>query len=96
MENFYVYIISSKKNGTLYIGVTNNLSRRMYEHRNKLVSGFTAKYSIARLVYYEMFESIIDAIKREKQLKGWNRLRKLQLIESANLMWNDLYTQSTL
>ncbi len=68
----------------------------MYEHRNKLVPGFTAKYSIARLVYYETFESIIDAIKREKQLKGWNRLRKLQLIESVNPTWNDLYTQITL
>ena len=87
---FYVYIICSQQNGTLYIGVTNDLTRRMYEHKNKLILGFTAKYSVHRLVYYEEFESIADAIRREKQLKNWKRIWKLQLIEQVNPTWKDL------
>ena len=91
MKKFYVYIMCSEKNGTLYIGVTNDLSRRIYQHKNKKVPGFTAKYSVDRLVYFEIFESILTAIRREKQIKGWNRLWKLQLIEKINPAWNDLY-----
>ena len=87
---FYVYIICSQQNGTLYIGVTNDLTRRMYEHKNELILGFTAKYSVNRLVYYEEFESIADAIRREKQLKNWKRIWKLQLIEQVNPTWKDL------
>ncbi len=94
MKTFYVYIVCSAKNGTLYIGVTSNLERRINEHRNKKIPGFTAKYSIARLVYYEEFQSILVAIKREKQLKWWERAWKLELIEKVNPAWKDLYEQS--
>ena len=94
MKNFYVYILSSNKNGTLYIGVTSDLNRRMYEHKAKLIPGFTAKYSIDRLVYYEVFESILVAIRREKQLKEWKRGWKIQLIEKINPLWIDLYNQN--
>ena len=93
MKNFYVYILSSKKNGTLYIGITSDLNRRMYEHKAKLILGFTAQYSIDRLVYYEVFESILVAIRREKQLKEWKRAWKIQLIEKINPLWMDLYNQ---
>jgi len=93
MKNFYVYILSSNKNGTLYIGVTSDLNRRMYEHKEKLIPGFTANYSIDRLVYYEVFESILVAIRREKQLKEWKRAWKIQLIEKINPLWIDLYNQ---
>ena len=88
---YYVYILSSKKYGTLYIGVTNNLIRRTYEHRNDLIEGFTSKYSVHRLVYYEETNSINEAIMREKQLKKWNRKWKINLIEKANPDWLDLY-----
>ena len=91
MKKFYVYIMCSKKNGTLYIGVTSNLNRRVYEHKNKILSGFTEKYSITILVYFEIFNMSIDAIKREKQLKKYSRLEKLQLIEKHNPSWQDLY-----
>ncbi len=94
MKTFYVYITSSQKNGTLYIGVTNDLSRRMHAHKNKLVVGFTAKYSVHNLVYYEAFESIVAAIQREKQLKKWNRAWKLRLIEEMNPKWKDLSVDS--
>ena len=92
VKNFYVYILCSAAKGTLYIGVTNNLARRMYEHKNKLAPGFTAKYNISNLVYYEVFPSITTAIMREKQLKGWNRAWKLQLIEQVNPEWICLYS----
>lgn len=92
MKNFYVYITSSQKNGTLYIGVTNDISRRAHEHKNKKIPGFTAKYSVTYLVYFEIFASISEAIRREKQLKGWNRLWKLQLIEKVNPDWKNLYS----
>lgn len=92
-KTYFVYILASKKNGTLYIGVTSNLSRRIYEHKHNLVVGFSSKYSIYNLVYYELFNSSLDAIKREKQLKKWNRTWKIELIEKRNPHWLDLYGQ---
>jgi len=89
LTNYYVYILFNKSK-TLYIGVTNNLSRRLYEHKNKLIEGFTKKYNLNKLVFYEEFNSINDAIKREKQLKNWHRQWKINLIESNNANWNDL------
>lgn len=87
---YYVYILSSQKNGTLYIGVTNNLQRRIYEHQNILVDGFTKKYKIHNLVYYEQTDSVESAIIREKQLKNWKREWKVKLIEENNIAWRDL------
>ncbi len=78
------------KNGTLYIGVTNDLERRMFEHKRKLVLGFTSKYGLDKLMYFEQFQYVNDAIKREKQLKNWNRQWKIDLIEENNKNWNDL------
>ena len=89
---FYVYIPASRIGGTLYIGVTNDLIRRVAEHRPKLVEGLTKKYEIARLVYFEQFDDIENAIKREKQLKKWNRAWKIRLIEQLNPNWDDLYS----
>ena len=91
MENYYVYILANRRNGTLYIGVTDNLIRRVYEHKNNLVDGFTKKYEIHDLVYFETTDSVVSAITREKQLKKWNRSWKLKLIEKDNPNWNDLY-----
>lgn len=91
--SYYVYIMASKRNGTLYIGVTNNLARRVYEHKNGLLEGFTKKYKIDNLVYYESTEIIESAITREKQLKKWNRQWKINLIERDNPEWNDLYSE---
>jgi putative endonuclease len=89
MKNFYVYIVSNAAR-TLYIGVTNDLERRMYEHKNKLINGFTKKYNLTKLVYYELTGDIRDAIYREKQLKGWLRIKKIELIEEDNPGWDDL------
>ncbi len=89
----YVYIITNEKNGTLYIGVTNNLVRRVYEHKNKLLEGFSSKYDVNRLVYFEVFDDEENAIKREKQLKRYNRNWKKDLIEKSNPEWNDLYDE---
>lgn len=89
MEKHYVYIMSSKAR-VLYVGMTNNLPRRMYEHKNKMNIGFTAKYNINQLVYFEEVENRIAAIKRERQLKGWLRKRKIELIENKNPNWDDL------
>ncbi len=86
-----VYILCSKRNGTLYIGVTKNLPKRIYEHKSKLADSFTKKHNIDKLVYYECFDLIIDAIKREKILKHYKREAKLELIESFNPSWKDLY-----
>lgn len=94
MKQFYVYIACSGRNGTLYVGITGDLNRRTYEHKNKLIEGFTKRYSVNRLVYFEIFESAVDAIKREKQLKKWNRSWKLALIERFNPEWTDLYGKS--
>jgi putative endonuclease len=91
MRDYFVYILASQPNGTLYIGVTNNLARRVYEHRQGSVGGFTKKYGVHQLVYYEMTTDIRDAIEREKRLKKWNRQWKIELIESQNPKWRDLY-----
>ena len=90
MKNYYVYIMASKKNGVLYIGVTNDLVRRAYEHRNNLIDGFTSKYHVYRLVYFETIEDVYSAIEREKVLKKWNREWKVRLIEKENPDWLDL------
>ena len=90
MGNYYIYIITNKNNSTLYIGVTNNLERRIYEHRNKLLEGFSKKYNLNKLVYYECCSCIADAIHREKQLKGWKRVKKEELINTLNSEWKDL------
>jgi putative endonuclease len=89
MAQYHVYIVSSRS-GVLYIGMTNNLERRMYEHKHKLIPGFTAKYNVNRLVYFEAFERPIDAIRAEKRIKGWTRAKKIALIESNNRQWKDL------
>ena len=88
---YWVYILASAVGGTLYIGVTNNLVRRMYEHRNGLVPGFTKRYSVHRLVYFEPHTDVEAAIRREKRLKRWNRAWKIKLIEEMNPNWDDLY-----
>lgn len=90
MKGAYVYILSNKRNGTLYVGVTSNLVKRIFEHKEKVVSGFSAKYNLDLLVYYEERWSIEEAIQREKQLKAGNRKKKLSLIESINPDWKDL------
>jgi putative endonuclease len=89
MHQYYVYIMTSTTQ-RLYIGVTNNLERRTFEHKQGLTRGFTSKYKIHRLVYYEYFNDVRYAIQREKQLKGWRRQRKINLIESINPQWRDL------
>ena len=86
-----VYILASKRNGTLYIGVTSNLQKRAWEHKNDLVEGFTKRYGVHRLVYYELHNDMAAAITREKQMKKWNRAWKLQLIERQNPDWRDLW-----
>ena len=88
----YVYILASKEYGTLYVGVTSNLIKRVYEHREKLGPGFTEKYHVDRLVYYEIFEDIESAKTREKQMKKWERDWKVNLINKLNPEWNDLYS----
>ncbi|OGU14979.1 MAG: excinuclease ABC subunit C [Ignavibacteria bacterium GWB2_35_12] len=88
---YYTYILASKKNGTLYIGVTGNLTRRVYEHKNKMIDGFTKKYSVDKLVYFEMYNDIRNAIEREKNMKKWKREWKIELIEKDNPNWDDLY-----
>ncbi len=87
---YFVYIMASQKNGTLYIGVSNNLERRIFEHKNNLIPGFTSKYHIHTLVYYEHTDNINAALQREKQLKKWDREWKIELIEQDNPEWNDL------
>jgi len=90
-NQYYIYILANKRNGTLYIGVTSNLVKRVYEHKNNIIDGFTKKYSIHKLVYYEITDDIESAIRREKQLKKWNRKWKINLIENSNPKWIDLY-----
>ena len=89
---YYVYILASKRNGTLYTGVTNNLVKRVYEHKNDLVEGFTRKYQIHNLVYYETHENINEAITKEKQMKEWKRYWKIKTINKFNPKWKDLYS----
>ena len=93
MKYYYVYILASKQNGTLYIGVTSNLVKRVYEHRNGLVEGFTRKYGIKMLVFFERTTDVNAALQREKQLKKWDRKWKLELIEKNNPQWKDLYEE---
>lgn len=87
----FTYILFSKRNGTLYVGVTSDLVKRVYEHKNKFADGFTKKYGVDKLGYYEIFDDIETAILREKKLKGITKKRKIDLIESSNPEWNDLY-----
>ena len=91
MKPYYVYILASKKNGTLYLGVTNDIAKRVYEHKNNLVDGFTKKYSVHCLVYFEVCEDVRVAIQREKNIKKWRRRWKIELIEKNNPNWRDLY-----
>jgi len=90
-KQYYVYIASNKINTVLYTGVTNNLIKRMYQHKNKMVAGFTSKYNIIKLVYYEVYRDINEAIKREKQIKGGSRQEKIDLIKKINPTFKDLY-----
>jgi len=92
-KQYYVYILASKKNGTLYIGVTNNLIKRIYEHKNNFVEGFTKKYNVHLLVYYEIYDNVKEAILREKRIKKWKREWKIKLIEKMNPNWVDLYSK---
>ena len=89
-RSYYVYILSSQRQGTLYIGVTNNLARRIGQHKQKEVAGFTAQYGVDKLMYYEVYGDVRDAIEREKQLKGWTRKKKIALFEKENAQWRDL------
>jgi len=89
-NQYYVYILTNKGNKVLYIGVTNNLERRIFEHKKKLIEGFTKKYNLTKLVYYEATEDIYSALEREKQLKNWHRDWKINLIKNFNPMWKDL------
>ena len=92
-KRFTLYILASKRNGTLYIGVTSDLAKRVWEHKNHLAEGFTRKYGVDRLVYYETHETAESAIAREKKLKKWNRAWKIRLIEKDNPNWHDLYEE---
>jgi len=89
----YTYIMASKRNGTIYVGVTSDLIKRVYQHRNNLIEGFTSKYKVHHLVYYEQHLDITTAIRREKRLKEWRRKWKLALIEENNPRWRDLYPE---
>ena len=90
-QSYFIYILASKRNGTLYVGVTSDLLKRVWQHKHNLIEGFTKRYKIHLLVYYEMYRNINEAIAREKQLKKWNRDWKLKLIEKTNPDWEDLY-----
>lgn len=91
METNYVYILASKRNGTLYIGFTDNLLKRVWQHKNKLVDGFTKKYNVDKLVHFEVADCREGALQREKQLKKWNRAWKIKLVQETNPGWEDLY-----
>ena len=90
IHQYFVYIITNKKDGVLYIGVTNDLERRMFEHKNKLIKGFSSKYNLDKLVYLEVYQYVEDAIKREKNIKKWKREWKIKLIIEDNPNWDDL------
>jgi putative endonuclease len=94
-RRFWVYMLASQRNGTLYVGVTNDLARRISEHRSKLIAGFTRDYGVTMLVWYEEYPTIIDARAREHSLKRWQRAWKIRLIEDFNPFWNDLYDTLT-
>jgi putative endonuclease len=91
MQNYYVYILAGKNNRTLYTGITSNLIKRIWEHKSKVISGFTSKYNVQKLVYFQEFQDIISAFNREKLLKSWKRKWNVDLIEKENLSWIDLY-----
>lgn len=91
MKYYYVYILSNKTNTVLYTGVTNDLKKRTYQHREKLVEGFTKKFNVSRLVYYEQTENVEGAIQREKQIKSWNRAKKVETVSKFNPKWEDLF-----
>ncbi len=93
MKKGYVYILTNKSNGVLYIGVTSNLTKRIWEHKNKVVEGFSKTYNLNKLVYFEVFDDIVNAIEKEKILKGKTRLKKINLIENMNPDWKDLYEE---
>ena len=95
MSDYWVYLLTNKPRSTLYVGVTNDLVRRVFEHREGLVKGFTARYGLKMLVYFERYHSPSAAIQREKNIKHWSRLWKLQLVESLNPQWRDLYNDIT-
>lgn len=90
-DHFYVYILASQRNGTLYIGVTSNLQKRIFEHKSEITGGFTTEYGVKTLVYYEVFDDFENAVTREKNIKAWKRDWKLELIEKSNPNWRDLY-----
>jgi len=92
-KSYYIYILANKRNGTLYIGVTNNLQKRIYGHKIELVDGFTKEYKVNQLVYYEIAANPYQAIQREKKLKNWHRKWKINLIEKTNPNWHDLYNE---
>ena len=92
-KQFYVYILASKRNGTLYTGVTSDLTQRVWQHKHHMVEGFTKKYRVKKLVYYEVHDNAESAITREKQIKKWRRKWKLRLIEEKNPQWTDLYDE---
>jgi putative endonuclease len=92
-KSFFVYMLASKRNGTLYIGVTSDLHSRIYIHREDLIQGFTRRYGVHRLVWYEWIDGALPAIRREKQLKKWNRAWKIRLLEASNPQWEDLYPE---
>ena len=91
MHQYYVYILTNEHNGTLYIGVTRDIIQRVSQHRQGVVEGFTKKYSVHKLVYFESTSNILSAIEREKRLKTWKRIWKVKLIEESNPTWDDLY-----
>jgi putative endonuclease len=93
MKSYYVYILASRRNGTLYIGVTNDLVRRAYDHKNDAIEGFTKNYGVHMLVYYESYKDVQDALAREKRMKKWKHQWKIDLIESKNPDWKDLYSE---
>lgn len=92
-QQYYTYILTNKANTVLYIGVTNNLAKRVYEHRNKLIDGFSKRYNLQKLIYFEVLEDVLNALEREKQLKRWHRQWKLNLIREANPGFKDLYEE---
>jgi putative endonuclease len=93
--SYFVYILASRRHGTLYVGVTNDLARRVFEHREGLIKGFTYKYDVKRLVYFELHDDILEAIRREKLIKRWRRDWKIELVERDNPDWRDLYPNLT-
>jgi len=92
-EQAYIYFMSNRYNKVLYVGITSNLIKRVWEHKNKVVDGFTKKYNLDKLVYYEIYDDIETAINREKQIKSWPRRKKIELINTLNPFWNDLYNE---